>query len=453
MKIIVAGGGKVGLALIRQLSAEDNDITIIDSKQSVLDEIVERYDVIAVQGNCAAMSVLSQADVENADILIATIEADEVNLLCCMTAHKMNSKLHTIARIRNPEYREQIYRMRDSFGLSLQVNPERQAALEIERLIRYPGFLHRDSFAKDRVEIVELSVDENHPLKGKTLSSINSVIGVKVLICAILRNGTAVIPNGGYYIEEGDRLFVTAPTSNLALLLKNLGIVTHRVKNVMICGGGRITHYLAQRLEKSGINLTIVEKEYDKCLNLVENFPKANIIHGDATDIKFMEREGLNKCDTLVSMTGLDEMNMVISLYGHNSGVNQVITKLAHIDRSPMLEGLKLGSVINPKELCSNIIVRYVRALKNKSESTLSIHSIADGQVEALEFSIDDTVKNCGIPLKNLRLKKETLIVCISKGAKQYIPDGDTYYEQGDIVIVVTGQKNIIGKFNDIFDE
>lgn len=454
MKIIVAGGGKVGLALIRQLSAEeDNDITLIDSKQSVLEEAVNRYDVIGILGNCASLSVLQQADVEHMDLLIAAIGEDEVNLLCCMTAHEINKNLHTIARIRNPEYSEQVYRMRDAFGLSLEVNPERQAAIEIERLLQYPGFLKRESFAKNRVEIVEIKVEEGSPLCGCPLSKINSIIGIKVLVCAIVRGGSAIIPDGNCDLEAGDRCLVTAPTSNLTQLLKKLGLISLRVKRVMICGGGRISHYLARRLEKSGIGITIVEQDADRCQYLAENLPKAHIVHGDATNLTLLESEGLAQCDAVVSLTGFDEMNVINSLFAHNCGVPQVITKLDRIDRMPMLDNMPLGRVVNPKELCSNNIVRYVRAFKNQAGAALSVHAIADGKVEALEFFVDETVKNCGVPFKNLKLKKNVLIACISHGPKFWIPDGNTCYTRGDTVLVVTGHKKVISRINDIFEE
>lgn len=453
MKIIIAGGGKVGSALIRQLSAEGYEITLIDTERSVLEEAVNRYDVMAVEGNCAAMPVLEEADVAHTDLLIAAIGADETNLLCCMTAHKMNPKLHTIARIRNPEYSEQVYHMRDAFALSMVVNPERQAAIEIERLLRYPGFLRRDSFAQDRVEIVELRVDSGSPLKNQPLSSVGAVVGVRMLICAVLRNGNAVTPGGKFILEEGDRIFVTAPTSNLALLLKNLGVITRRVKRVMICGGGRITHYLTQQLEKSDIRVTVVEKDGGLCRKLAEQLPRAVVLHGDATNLSFLESEGLRDCDALVAMTGIDEMNMVISLYAGNCGVAQVITKLGHIESSQMLGNLSLGSIINPKELCSNIIVRYVRALKNQTDAALSVHTFADGQVEAQEFLVDETARYCGVPLKKLKLKKNVLIVCISHGPELCIPNGDSMFQKDDTVIVVTGRKHIIGRFNDIFEE
>lgn len=453
MKIIIAGGGKIGLTLVGLLSLEGYDITLIDTKKSVLEDAVNRYDVMGVHGNCASVPILKEADIDKTDLLIAAIGTDELNLLCCMTAHKLNPNLHTIARIRNPEYNDQIFYMRDAFALSMVVNPEYKTAVEIERLLRYPGFLRRDSFAKDRAEIVELRIESDSPLADHSLNKLSGISKVKVLVCAVLRDGKAVTPDGDFILKTGDRIFVTAPTSNLAALLKNLGILTRRVKKVMICGGGRISFYLAQKLEKTAMDVTIVEKDYNRCLYLSELLPKTTVICGDATNTSLMEGAGMESCDAVVSLTNFDEMNLVISLYGGTLGIPQLITKLAHIENRQMFNNLPIGSVVNPKELCSNSIVRYVRALKNQTDAAISVHAFADGLVEAEEFRVDETSKYCGIPLKKLKLKKNVLIVCINHGRDLYIPDGNSIYEVGDTVVIVSSRDNNIGRFNEIFEE
>lgn len=241
MKIIIAGDGKVGTMLTKQLSAEGYDLTLIDDNPKVLESTEERYDIMAVQGNCASMETLERAGVKETDLLIAVTDADEINLLCCMTAHGMNPDIHTIARIRNPEYTDQIFKMRSLFALSMMINPERQAAVEIERLLKYPGFLKRDTFAKGRVEIVELRVDAGHKLCDIALNDLYSIVKCKILVCTVIRNGKAITPGGDFVLAAGDRIFVTAPTNVLTTLLKNLGIITHKAKRVILCGGGRVS--------------------------------------------------------------------------------------------------------------------------------------------------------------------------------------------------------------------
>lgn len=452
MKIIIAGDGKVGAMLTKQLSVEGYDLTLVDANRKVLDSTEERYDIMAVQGNCASMQTLEQAGVADADLLIAVTDADEVNLLCCMTAHGMNPGIHTIARIRNPEYTDQIFKMRDLFALSMMINPERQAAVEIERLLKYPGFLKRDTFAKGRVEIVELRVDAGQKLCDTALNDLYNIVKCKILVCTVIRNGKAVMPGGDFVLMAGDRIFVTAPTNVLTTLLRNLGIITHKAKRVILCGGGRVSFYLAQVLLKNGVGVQIVERDYDKCIQLSNLLPKATVIHGDATKEFLLDNEGISDCDALVTLTGVDEMNIIISLYGSSCKVPQVITKLGRLENNTILDALPLGSIISPKELSCNNIVQYVRAMKNQTGAALTVYTIADGQAEAVEFRVDQNTLHCGEPLKKLKIKRNVLVVCIMHGAQLEIPNGDSSFQRGDTVIIVTSSDRVIYKLNDIFE-
>ncbi len=452
MKIIIAGNGRVGLTLAKQLSVEGYDLTLIDSDPSVLQSSLEKIDVLAYQGNCASMETLQGAGVESAELLIATTGTDELNLLCCMTAHALNHKIHTIARIRDPEYVRQAYMMKESFGLSLAFNPEKQAAAEIERLIKYPGFLKRDTFAKGRAEIVELKIDEGSKLCNVPLNALNGIVKCKVLVCAVLREGKVIAPDGNFVLRTGDKIFVTAPTDSLSVLLKSLGIVTHKIKDVMIAGGGMVCYYLALLLEKSGINVRIIESSYDRCARLSELLPKVSVIHGDASNQQSLESEGISETDALLSLTGNDELNMIISLYGNSCGVPLTITKLNHFENGSIIDSLPLGSVISPHKLCCNTIVRYVRALRNQTGAAVTVHSIADGQAEAVEFNVDGSTLNRGVPLKKLKLRKNILIACITRGDHTEVPNGDSTFNEGDSVVIVSSGDSVILQLNDIFE-
>ena len=452
MNIIIAGGGKVGLDLLRKLSAEGHALTLIDSRQQILESTVERYDIMAVSGNCASKEVLLRAGVEDADLLIAMTNADEINLLCCMTAHGINKKLHTIARIRNPEYSEQIMTMRDIFPLSMTINPERLAAIEIERLLKYPGFLRRDTFAKGRSVIVELRIDQKSKLKDISLMDMSSIVKCRVLVCAVLRNGNAVAPSGTFVLKEGDRVFVTAPTGDLTKLLKNLGIITRKVRDVMLCGGGRVSYYLASLLEKDNISVQILERNYDRCLDLAKLLPNTSVIHADSSNPDNLDDHNISNCDALVTLTGQDETNMIISLYGNSRGVGQIITKLSRSDNRNIVDALSLGSLICPKDICSNHIVRYVRAMQNQTGAAVSVHTIADGQAEAMEFLVEEGTKNCGIPLRQMKLRPNVLLVSIIHGTKTELPNGDSSFNVGDTLVVVTSGRNVLHQLNDIFD-
>ena len=450
MNIIIAGTGKVGLTLARQLAAEGHDITLIDEDQLILEEAVEQFESMAVCGNCASKEILLRAGVESANLVIAATGADEVNLLCCMTAHGLNSGIHTIARVRTPEYEEQIVTMPEVFPLSMTVNPEKQAATEIERLLQYPGFLRRDTFAKGLVEIVELRIDGESKLKDVALRDMSATVKCKVLVCAVLRGGTAVAPRGDFTLMAGDRVFVTAPTEVLATLLKNLGIITRRVRRVLICGGGRLSFYLADMLEKDGITVRLIERDRPRCVELASQLPKTAVVCGDGSSQSLLDNQGIDQVDAMVSLTGMDETNMIISLYGNVKQVPQVITKLSHGERS-IAHQLPLGSIICPKELCSNIIVRYVRAMQNQTGAAVSVHTIADGQAEAVEFNVETDSRNCGIPLKQLKLRPNVLLASITRGTETQIPGGDSTFQVGDTVVVVTSGRGILKTFNDIF--
>ncbi len=451
MKILIAGCGQVGETLAQELSSEGHDITLMDSDPRVLKLGMERYDVIAVEGNCASMKTLEQANVQTADLLIACTGSDELNLLCCMTAHAVNSTIHTIARIRNPEYAEQAYRMRDAFALSMAFNPEHQAAREIATLLKFPGFLKRDSFAKGRVEIVEIRVDEESRLRGIALHQLQGIVRCRVLVCAVLRDGVAIAPTGSFVLQEGDCIFVTAPTDNLAVLLKNLGIVTHKVRSVMIVGGGTVTYYLAELLKDSGMDLTVIDADEECCRELAVAFPHADIIHGDAREQSLLEEEGVSNTDALVALTGLDELNLMLALYGKRRGVPQVISRLEYLDETGILGNLTLGSTVCPRRLCCNNVVRYVRAMQNQAGAALAIHSIADGQAEALEFAVDAHTLHCGEPLKKIKLRPNILLVAISNGTKTEIPGGDSCFRVGDNVVVVASGDIVVHQLNDIF--
>jgi trk system potassium uptake protein TrkA len=364
----------------------------------------------------------------------------------------MNQKLHTIARVRNPEYTDQIYAMRNLFGLSMVVNPERQTAMEMLRLIKYPGFLKRDTFAKGKVEIVELRIGEDSELSNASLYDLSNIVKCKILVCAVLRNGKAIIPDGNFTLLAGDRIFVTSTVSELMLFLKNIGVITHKAKRVLLCGGSKLGYYLARMLLKDGIHVEIIEQDYDRCVTLSNLLPKATVVHGDASNEILLDSEGISDSDVLVTLTGVDEMNIIISLYGSSRNVPQIITKLGRLNNDSFLDSLSIGSIVSPKEVCCDSILQYVRAIKNQTGAARSVHVIADGQAEAVEFVVDENTLHQGEPLKELKLKKNVRVVSISKGPSYELPNGDSFFTRGNTVIIVTGRDEVIYQLNDIFE-
>ncbi len=452
MKILIAGCGEVGETLVDLLSAEGYDLTLLDSDPHVLETGVEQYDIMAVQGNCASMDALKRAGVHKAKLLIACTGSDELNMLCCMTAHNLNPNLHTIARIRDPEYLDQVYRMRDAFGISMTFNPEQDAAAEIERLIKFPGFLTRESLLGGRVELAEFKIEAGSKLCNIPLMALNGIIRSKILVCAVLREGKAIIPDGHFILEEGDRLFVTAPADELSVMLKSLGKVPHRARRVMIAGGGTMAYYLAKQLKSSrSVEVEIIEPDAERCRELAELLPRATVVQGDIKNLSMLDKEGLGDVDAMVSLTDRDAFNVIISLYAHSRRVPQVITRLGQLDDSAFVEDLPLGSVISPGKFCCNTIVRYVRAIRNQNGAAVAIHTIAEGQAEAIEFEVDPDTHFCGTPLKEIKLQKNVRLACILRGNEVIIPGGDSCYEPGDTVLVLAGGDEVILKLNDIF--
>lgn len=452
MKIIIVGDGKVGLALTRRLSKEGHDIVVIDEDVRALEQAAESCDVMTLQGNGASMPVLHQAQISEADLLIAATSADEINLLSCLTAKKI-SNVHTIARVRNPDYADQVAMMRKELGLSMTVNPELAVARECFHLLQLPSFLKRDSFAKGRVEIVELKVMPNSPLCNLPLHRLGMLAGVKVLVCAVERKEKLFIPRGDFILREGDHIHVTAPASMLATLVKNLGIATHKVQHVMLMGGGHIAQYLAAMLLNSSIYVKIIEKDHARCLELAELLPDASIIEADATNQQILLDEGLESTDAVVTLTDTDEENLIISMYANHAGVPKIITKINRLESAGVFSDMGVGSIVSPKELCTAEIVRYVRAMHTASgsSSVLALHRIAGSQAEGLEFRVGTDCRYKDVPLKDIKLKDDVLIACITHGGRTIIPDGNSSFAVDDSVIVVTTSERPFQRLNDIF--
>ncbi len=453
MKILIAGAGKVGRAVTEELSSEGHDLTLIDRNADLLESIQGSYDVITIEGNAASATTLQEADIDKADLLIAATNADEINMLACITANAMNPNIDTIARIRDPEYVDQAYVMREQFGLKLVVNPEKDTAREIARLIRYPGFIKRETFAKAKVEIVELKVKEKSKLNNLRLMDLTKTVRSQVLVCCVLRDGKATMPDGNFILQEGDKVFVTGAAGDMRTLLLNLGIITKTVKHVLIAGGGKISYYLADELERYGITSSIIEQDKATCEDLARRLPFTTIVCGDASDQAILESEEIRDYDAFVSLTGLDELNIVTSMYASLAKVPHIVTKLGRGENFELTDKLPIGSIVCPKALCTMHIVRYVRAIQNHRGAAQSIHRIAEGKVDAIEFVVESNTRHIGEPLKDMNLKNNLLVVSIRNGSKVEIANGNSSFQIGDVIVVVTDKDNAVYTVNDIFEE
>lgn len=450
MKIVIVGDGKVGFTLATELSREGHDIVIIDKNDRILDNSEETLDVLTVQGNGASLEIQKEAGVAACDLLIAATSGDEVNILCCMLARKLGCP-YTIARVRNPEYDSQLSFLREDLGLSMTVNPEKSAAHEIFRLLQFPSFLKRDTFARGRVELVELVICPDSVLCGVKLERFYEIAKVKVLVCAVDRSGEITIPSGRFELAAGDKLTVTAATSDLADLLKNLNISNLKVHNVVIIGGSRIAMYLATELLNSHISVKLIEQDAARCLELSEILPDALIIEGSGFSSALIYDENIADADAVVTLTGIDEENLIMAMYAKFLGVPISIPKISHTEYSEMLRQKGIDIYVSPKTLIAKDIIRYVRAMYNSSDGeALSLTHIADGNVEALEFIIHESFSGCNTPLAKLNIKPGILIACITRDSKIIIPGGADFMCDGDTVIVVTSANSAIFNLSDI---
>ncbi|MCQ2486233.1 MAG: Trk system potassium transporter TrkA [Clostridia bacterium] len=439
MNIIVVGIGKVGYTVAEQLTSEMHDVTVIDTDRSVVEETIGELDAQGICGNGASGKVLQEAGIEDCDLLIALTGSDETNLLCCLLARKLGAN-GTIARVRTPSYNEDIRLIKDSLGLSMAVNPEKEAADEIFRILRFPSAKNIDSFAKGKVDLVSFVINKKCTLCGCTIKDAFAKIKAKALICAVERGKNVFIPNGDTVILENDTVAVLAAPDEIAHFFREVDLPISEVESVMLIGGGRLAHYLALELARHKIKTTIIEKERDVAENLSFLLPNANVICGDGTNRSLLIEEGLTDVDAVCSLTGIDEENILLSLYAKSmTPETKTITKVNKIGFQEVIRSLDLGSVIYPKYITASLILQHVRARKNNIGNNVeTLYKIIDNKVEALEFVVADNSVLIDQTLEELKLNDNVIIGCIARNGRIFIPHGKDSLKGGDKVIVVT---------------
>ncbi len=450
MKITVIGAGTVGTPICRELVAEGHALTVIDADASVLNELSNTADIFAVQGNGADISVLRSAGVQHADLVIAVTAGDELNILACTAARKLGAK-HTVARVRNPEYRELVSLLQKDMNLSLTINPELSVAEEIDRILRAPATAKIDMFCHGRVELAEFVIPEGSMLAGLTLTELRTRIDLPFLVSGVLRDGKTYIPSGDFRLLSGDLICVTAEVQDIAPFFKTVGLYKNPVKDILISGGGHITYYLAGLLAKSHISTTVIEKDKERCRLLAER-TKCTVICDDPTKQEALAAEGLEKADAFLALSDIDEENAIVSLYAKTQGVSKIITLIRHISYIDFFKSAGLLSIVSPKSATVSQILRYVRALANAHDSRIeTLHKLMDGSVEALEFLVTEEVKDVtGIPLRELKTQEGLLLACIVREGAVIIPSGNDAILQGDAVVVVTEAGKQMDSIGDI---
>lgn len=445
MKIIIVGCGKVGEAIAETLCTEDHDVSVIDVSKAIIDRVSYEYDLRGVHGSGTVSATLKEAGAVGADLLVATAGSDDINLLACIIAKDMGVK-RCIARVRDPQQNAQAVYLSQHLGISMIFNPELLASRAIARLLLMPAAMEADTFARGRIDLVQIKLTESSKLCGKALLELSKTLKSRILVCAVQRPGEseAIIPTGSFILNPGDKVYITAPHKEMSSFFREMGILSSKIKKVLIIGGGTIAYYLAVALQNTGIDVKIIEKDRERCFELANLVPKVTIINADGTDQKMLIDEGLVDCDSLVALTGVDEDNTIISMYAKLQGVPKVITKISKPELKVMGESVGLESVISPKQLITEVMLSYVRSLQHtKSSAVRTVYRVANEKVEALEFLAEAGCRALNIPLMKMKLKKNLLIAGIIRQGKVIFPGGNDMIQQGDVVIVVTVNKYI----------
>ncbi|MCR4690070.1 MAG: Trk system potassium transporter TrkA [Lachnospiraceae bacterium] len=449
LRIMIVGCGKVGCTLVEQLSKEGHDITVIDSNATIIQNVTNTYDIMGMVGNGASYSVQIEAGIAETDLFIAVTGSDELNLLCCTVA-KQVADCPAIARVRTPDYSKESAYLREKLGLAMIINPELETALEACRILLLPSALEVGSFAHGQAELVKFKIPEGHKLDGMSLMELNQNIESNLLVCVVEREGNVTIPSGQFTLQQGDLItFVSTPKIAKSFLSK-IGFNIRQVKSAMIVGGGRAAFYLADQLLKNGINVRIIERDKQRCEELSILLPKAIIINGDGSDEELLREEGIDSVEAFIPLTGIDEENIILTLFARQFSDAKVITKINRIGFKSVIGKLDLGSTLFPKYITSEAIIAYVRAMSNTigRNNIRTLYNLVDRKAEAIEFEIEEESAVTGVPLMDLSLKSSLLVTCINRGGKIIIPSGTDEIRVGDTVIVVTAHTG----FNDILD-
>ena len=444
MKILIAGAGKVGLAITKLLDSEGHDISILDCDAEKLGHISDAYDVFTLEGTATDLDLLREADAGSADLCIAVTGSDETNLVCAVVSRYLGAK-QVVARVRDIKYNRQRAKLAECFGLSAMFNPDLEAAREIARILQFPSAVRVETFARGRLELVEYSVPAGSKLNGMPLNQLGQRYNTRILICAVEHDGKVCIPNGDFVLHDGDRLSIAGPRRELKRFFTAMNAYMRPVRSALLLGGSRSAAHLSRVLMEEGVDVTIIERRRERCEELAELLPGASVINGDGTKQEILLEEGLRTTDAFVALTGFDEDNIIVSMFARNCGVGKVVTKLSDDHFIPMLKTSGLDCFVCPKLLAASEIARYVRAMGNAADSSSvdNLYRLIDNQIEALEFAVGAQSRCVGKALRDLHTKNDVLIAGLLHGDTYIVPNGNTVISAGDKAVVVTTQRGL----------
>lgn len=448
MKILIVGSGKMGKYLARTLVKEKHDVTIIDKNQTVIDKINTILDINSISGNALLVDTLLEGEVKNTDIVISTMKNDEDNILCSILSKNLGAK-NTIARVRNPEYLKSINYIRDNLGISMAINPELLTAREISSTLKFSDNIKSTLLSKGKVELIEFKLRENSPIINISLKNLKDVIKSNIIVVAIERNNKVIVPNGNFEFKNNDKILITSTPKDINLFFKEIKKEYLKIKDVMIIGGSKISYYLTKFLVLDNIKVKIVDNDINKCNELSEKLDKALIINGDASDKTLLIEEGIENTDAFISTTGIDEENVLYSMFANSIGVPKVITKINHLNFSEILDNIGIENIFTPHVIATNHILRYIRAKENSLGGAMEtlVRSMND-ELEIMEFKVNNDFECIGRTLKKIKFKNNVIIVSIIRKNNIIFPTGDDIIEVNDKIIIATTNKGIKGLNN-----
>lgn len=450
MKVVVIGNGKIGSSLSSALVSEGHDVTIVDNNEAKLNRSKNTLDVMCIEGNGATSETQLEASVDKSQIVISVTPYDELNILSCLIAKRLGAE-KTILRVRMPEYFKQMHLIKEELGLSMVINPELITASEIFRVLTLPAAVKVEVFGKGRLELIEFKVTDKTVIAPVNLHNLYKKVKTKFLVCAVQRDKEVLIPTGDFIIRNNDRLSIAATHKSIEKFFRSSGLMKDKVKSVMIAGGGMIGYYLASQLLAVGMRVKIIEKDEDRSLEIARLLPKAIVICGDGTDQALLLEEGIMSVDAFVALTGIDEENIILSLFAKENTNAKVVTKINRDNYINIASQIGIDCIVSPKSLVVSNVISYVRSLDNAADSEIeSLYHLVGGEVEAIEFKVKENVENVvGIPLKDMKLKGNILISAIIRKREIIIPDGNTEIELGDSVVIVA-KEHRFSKLKDI---
>jgi len=439
MKIVVAGCGKIGTTIISSLVEEGHDIIALDISPEALEEITNIYDVMCICGASTDCDTLSEAGVQQAELFVSVTGSDEINMLSCFLAKRMGAK-NTISRIRSPHYNESsLGFIKQQLDLNVSINPEFMVARELYDILKFPSAVNIETFSARQFEMIELRLKPDSLFDSMSLSEIRKKYPGNYLIGTVQRDEEIFIPDGNFVLHGGDKIGLTASPAEIQKLLKRLGLFQKQAKSVMILGASTTAYYLAKALLASGHTVKIIDKDRERCEEISNKLPGAIIIFGDGAQQELLLEEGISSTDAFISLTGIDEENILISIFANTQNVPKVITKVNRSELASMAERLGLDTIVSPKKVVSDILSRHARAIENSLGSNVEkLYKLLDGKAEALEFKVQNDFMYQQIPLKDMKLKSNTLIAGIIRNKKPFIPSGNDFILAGDRVVVLS---------------